>query len=209
MTTISRFGCDQLCSFSSVQQLERLREAGLVVRAEDRRAVRVDDAVADLRLDAGVGAGRVHVEAEEQRVVAVAGVGGDEVADLVAADVAAERREALLELVANRFFVAGGAVDGNQFEEGLEHAILAHRLAGPLMSPSSAGRRFKPYPGLHPPKRRHAKKEPAATLPASCRDYTSGALLALPCQHGCSGGSWLTNLGATTIDQSLTDEHNH
>ena len=126
-----------MCAFSSSSSSRHLGDAGLVVGAEYRRAVGVDDAVADLRLDAGVRAGGVHVEGEEQGVVAVARVGGDEVARVVAADRAAEGAEPLLEFLADRLFVAGGAVDRHEVEERLEEAVAVNLIARLILTPDT------------------------------------------------------------------------
>jgi hypothetical protein len=70
------------------------------------------------------------VEAEEQGVVAVAGVGGDQVPDLIALHLATELTETLLQVEADCFLVAGRAIDGYEVEEVLEKAVSINEAGG-------------------------------------------------------------------------------
>ncbi len=95
------------------------RHAGLVVAAQDRRAVGVDHAVADHRLDADILADGVHVRAEHQPV-ALARPARDQVPVLVGLHLAAELGQPPRQVIADGLFLARWAVDGDQVEEGFE-----------------------------------------------------------------------------------------
>ena len=127
-----------------LQRLEDLqddRHTRLVIAAEDGRAVGEDDAVADLRLDAHIRADGVHMGAEHQPVAAAVGEAGDQVVVLVAHHLAAERGEALGQVIGDGLLLARWAVDGDQVEKGLDKARFidheAPQLFGAYQIPGS------------------------------------------------------------------------
>ena len=105
-----------------LQRPDHLQDGGharLVVAAQDGRAVGVDHAVADHRLDADVLADGVHVRAEHQPV-ALARPAGDQVPVLVGLDRAAQLGQPPRQVFADGLFLARRAVDGDQVEEGFK-----------------------------------------------------------------------------------------
>ena len=113
------------------QELQTAGDPGLVVRAQDRRPVGPDHAVvADDGDDAPVGAGGVHVRRDQDRALASAGPHGDDVADLVARDGAAELAEPSLEILADLLLVTGGTVDRHQVQERPQQALAIDVLPG-------------------------------------------------------------------------------
>ena len=156
-TTISSGGADQSgLALSSGQQLEQTGQAALVVGAEDRLALAVNHSVADDRLDPGVGAGRIHVERQQDRLGAVAIARGGERSGCRARR-ASPRTRALSDAAPARRRSPPRALSGCRWRSGrTSSAAAGHgrlQSAAPILCGSVTRRRTSGRRGRHPSQR--------------------------------------------------------
>ena len=117
------------------QRLQDGRDARLVIRAENRRAIRADDAILDDRVDTRTGLHAVHMRRQHDRRQGfkpicsrevrdeIATVAADCLTGLVLAHRAAELLQALRQQVTNLPLVMRRTRNGNELQKLREHAL--------------------------------------------------------------------------------------